>query len=122
FRRLVPWLGTSAITLAALLVVAGSAAAQQHNRRGGASSGVSDWSGGQPGYNNGHDSPYFGRYYGDSYNPNYRQYYGSRYAPDAYGQDAYFDDGRMAASALEDENAVRITVRVSPGAEVWFDG
>jgi uncharacterized protein (TIGR03000 family) len=137
FRRLVPWLGTSAVASTALLVVAGSAPAQQHDRRGGSSSGESHWSGGQPGYDNGHYSPYFGGsygrgYYSGSYSLYYPQSYGSRYAPEAYGQDAnrnsgaalsyYSDDGRMATSAPEDENAARITVRVSPGAEIWFDG
>jgi uncharacterized protein (TIGR03000 family) len=137
FRRLVPCLGTSALALATFLVVAAPAAAQNQGRRGGSSFGNSQWSGVHPGYNTGPYSPYYGgyyspRYYTNGYSPYYPQSYGSQYAPDAYRYDAdsssrapsssYRDDGRMSMYPREDGNVVRISVRVPPSAEIWFDG
>jgi len=147
FRRLVPCLGTSALALAAFLVAAASAAAQHNTRGGGSSSGHSSWSGGRGGYNGwsggrggyygGNYAPYYGGYYGQryysgGYNDNYPQYYGSQYAPEANAYASSYsvsdpsrstrDEASVSTYPPQDENVVHINVRVTPSAEIWFEG
>jgi len=151
FRRLVPCLETSAAALAALLVVTAPAAAQPQGRPGGVSFGYSPLSGFPAGYNNSpyYGGNYTPRYYPGGYRANYPQYYGSQYTPDTYpgGYRANYpqyygsqytpddnnnysnvpstsatEDGRMSRYSAEDQNVARFNVRVSPSAQIWFDG
>jgi uncharacterized protein (TIGR03000 family) len=147
-RRLVPFLGTSALALAAFLVVTEPVAAQRREGREGSSYGNSrgsvgregynsGWSGGRWGYNSWGYSPWYGAnlgvgVYPGGYSPYYSQNYGFRYAPETYGYDgdsnfsplrgSYRNDGRVAEYAPVDESVVHINVRVSANAEIWFDG
>jgi uncharacterized protein (TIGR03000 family) len=140
-RRFVPFLGTMAVALAATLIVAEPAAAQRQGGRQGSSYGGSRSYGG--GYNNGrnwggyNNGRYgYGGYYGfgiglGGYIP-YVGYYGPEYGWNNYGYDsnyysgapagAYRQEGRVAMYPPGDANVVNVTVRVSPNAEIWFDG
>jgi uncharacterized protein (TIGR03000 family) len=134
-RRLVPFLGTAALTLAATSIVAEPAAAQWQGRREGSSYGDSRWYGDRGGYNTGRY--WYGGNYGlgltvGGYSPYYPRYDGPQYTPGTYGYDsnsysgapasAYREDGRGFMSPPGDANVVSIRVRVSPNAEIWFDG
>jgi uncharacterized protein (TIGR03000 family) len=137
-RRFVPFLGTAALSLATISVVTEPAAAQRQGRgegpsqgrREGSSYGNSRWYGDRGGYNTGRY--WYGENYGlgltiGGYSPYYSQAYGSQYAPDTYGYDAnyYGSDASAGRSFMYqpgDANIVNISVRVSPDAEIWFDG
>jgi uncharacterized protein (TIGR03000 family) len=143
-RRFVPFLGTAALSLAAISVVAEPAAAQRQGRGEGSSQGRresssqgrrssygnSRWYGDRGGYNSGRY--WYGANYGlgltiGGYSPYYSQVYGPQYAPGTYGYDAnyYGSDtsaGRSFMYQPGDANIVNISVRVSPDAEIWFDG
>jgi uncharacterized protein (TIGR03000 family) len=146
--RVLSCLATSAVALATVLIVVEPVTAQYRGRSRG-SYWNSQFFGGNPGYFSGQHSSYYGGnygswYYGGGYGSYGPQYYGlgsntggygsyyyqssiPQYQPDTYGSPASLNaiapaSGQTSTYPPEDEKSVRITVRVSPGAEVWFDG
>jgi len=112
-----------------------------YNGWSGGNGGYNGWSGGRGGYYGGNYAAYYGgsyggyygqRYYSGGYNANYPQYYGSQYAPEANAYGSSYsvsdpsrstrDEAAVSTYPPQDENVVHINVRVTPSAEIWFEG